>query len=153
PYQFPEKLIPFFITKLLRDEPVPVYGDGLNVRDWVHVRDHCAAITRVWEGGRPGEVYNVGGRCEKTNLEITDALLAELGKPASLVRFVKDRPGHDRRYAVDCSRIERELDWRPEISFDQGLLDTVKWYQENADWIANIRTGEYLKYYQKHYGK
>src|SRR5205807_1378329 len=114
---------------------------------------HCAAIEMVWRAGKVGEVYNIGGRCERTNLELTYALLEVMGKPRSLIRYVKDRPGHDRRYAIDCSKIERELDWRPEISFDQGLLDTVKWYQENADWIANIRTGEYLKYYEKHYGK
>ena len=153
PYQFPEKLLPLFITNLLRNEPVPVYGDGLNVRDWIHVRDHCAAIERVWRSGRPGEVYNIGGRCERTNLDLTHTLLDLMGKPRSLIRYVKDRPGHDRRYAIDCSKIERELGWRPTISFEQGLRDTVKWYQDHADWVAGIRTGEYLKYYEKHYGK
>src|SRR5262249_37909026 len=111
PYQFPEKLIPLFITNLLRDEPVPVYGDGLNVRDWIHVRDHCAAIWQVWLNGREGEVYNIGGRCERSNLDLTYALLKAVGKPRSLIRFVPDRPGHDRRYAIDCSKIERELGW------------------------------------------
>src|SRR5438309_5380458 len=111
PYQFPEKLIPLFISNLMRDESVPVYGDGLNVRDWLHVRDHCAAIHRVWRAGRVGEVYNVGGRCERTNLDLTFTLLDILGKPRSLIRYVKDRPGHDRRYAIDCTKIERELDW------------------------------------------
>src|SRR5262249_28014986 len=139
PYQFPEKLIPLFISNLLRDEPVPVYGDGLNVRDWVHVRDHCAAVARVWRKGRAGEVYNVGGRRELTNLELTRALLAALGKPESLIRYVKDRPGHDRRYAIDCTKIERELGWRPEVPFEKGLRDTVAWYRANADWVADIR--------------
>src|SRR5438132_8060566 len=152
PYQFPEKLLPLFITNLLRNEPVPVYGDGLNVRDWIHVRDHCAAIERVWRSGRAGEVYNIGGRCERNNLELTHKLLEIMGKPKSLIRYVKDRPGHDRRYAIDCSKIERELGWRPTISFEQGLRETVRWYREHPDWSANIRTGEYLKYYQKQYG-
>lgn len=152
PYQFPEKLIPLFVTNLLRDEPVPVYGDGLNVRDWIHVRDHCAAIATVWRHGKAGEVYNIGGRCEKTNLELTHALLEVVGKPKSLIRYVKDRPGHDRRYAIDCSKIERELGWRPTIPFEQGLRDTVRWYQENADWVARVRSGEYLKYYERQYG-
>ena len=152
PYQFPEKLIPLFLSNLERDEPVPVYGDGKQVRDWIHVRDHCAAVERVWRAGRVGEVYNLGGRCERTNLALTHALLEILGKPRGLIRYVKDRPGHDRRYAIDCSKIERELGWRPSISFDDGLRDTVRWYCEHADWVANIRTGEYLKYYAKQYG-
>jgi dTDP-glucose 4,6-dehydratase len=153
PYQFPEKLIPLFISNLLRDEPVPVYGDGLNVRDWIHVRDHCAAIDLVWRKGRAGEVYNVGGRCERTNLELTHALLEAVGKPPSLIRYVPDRPGHDRRYAIDCGKIERELGWRPAVPFEQGLRDTVRWYREHADWVAGIRTGEYLKYYERQYGR
>jgi dTDP-glucose 4,6-dehydratase len=152
PYQFPEKMLPLFITNLLQNEPVPLYGDGLNVRDWIHVRDHCAAIERVWRAGRTGEVYNIGGRCERSNLDLTHTLLEVLGKPRSLIRCVKDRPGHDRRYAIDCSKIERELGWRPTIPFDQGLRDTVRWYQEHSDWVANVRNGEYRKYYQKHYG-
>jgi dTDP-glucose 4,6-dehydratase len=152
PYQFPEKLIPLFITNLVRDEPVPVYGDGQNVRDWIHVRDHCAAVYRVWRDGRPGEVYNIGGRCERTNLELTHALLDAVGKPRSLIRFVKDRPGHDRRYAIDCTKIEGELGWRPRIPFEQGLRDTVRWYREHEDWVARIRTGEYLSYYERQYG-
>jgi dTDP-glucose 4,6-dehydratase len=153
PYQFPEKLLPLFITNLQRDEPVPVYGDGLNVRDWIHVHDHCAAIARVWREGRPGEVYNVGGHCEKTNLELTYDLLDTMGKPRSLIRYVKDRPGHDRRYAIDCTKIERELGWRPRIAFADGLRETVRWYAEHLEWIANIRTGDYLKYYEKQYGQ
>jgi dTDP-glucose 4,6-dehydratase len=152
PYQFPEKLIPLFITRLLRDETVPVYGDGLNVRDWIHVEDHCSAIERVRKEGRAGEVYNVGGRCELTNLQLTHALLEAVGKPKSLITFVKDRPGHDRRYAIDCSKLERELGWRPTVPFERGLKDTVQWYREHGDWIAGIRTGEYLKYYERQYG-
>jgi dTDP-glucose 4,6-dehydratase len=152
PYQFPEKVIPLFITNLLRDEPVPVYGDGLNVRDWIHVRDHCAAIDQTWRRGRPGEVYNIGGRSERTNLELTHALLKAAGKPASLIRYVKDRPGHDRRYAIDSTKIESELDWRPTIPFEEGLRDTVRWYAEHDEWVRNIRSREYLNYYEKQYG-
>jgi dTDP-glucose 4,6-dehydratase len=152
PYQFPEKLIPLFITNLMRDEPVPVYGDGLQVRDWVHVRDHCAGVYRVWREGRVGEIYNIGGRCEKTNLDLTHALLDLLGKPRTLIRHVQDRPGHDRRYAIDCSKIERELGWKPATTFEQGLRETVEWYRVNAAWTAAVRTGEYLTYYERQYG-
>jgi dTDP-glucose 4,6-dehydratase len=153
PYQFPEKLIPLFITNLLSDQPVPVYGDGLNVRDWIHVRDHCAAVAAVWRRGRPGEVYNIGGRCEKTNLELTHTLLDLLGKPRSLIRYVADRPGHDRRYAIDCSRIENEMGWRPAVSFEQGLRETIAWYQGNSGWVQQVRSGEYRTYYERQYGK
>jgi len=139
PYQFPEKLIPLFITNLLRDEPVPVYGDGQQVRDWIHVNDHCAAVELVWRRGRVGEVYNIGGRSERTNLELTQRMLALLGKPMSLIRHVDDRLGHDRRYAIDCSKIERELGWRPRITFEQGLDETVAWYRANQDWVNQIR--------------
>jgi dTDP-glucose 4,6-dehydratase len=152
PYQFPEKLIPLFIINLLRNESVPVYGDGLNVRDWIHVRDHCAAIYRVWKAGRVGETYNIGGQCERTNLELTHALLKATDKPASLIRYVKDRPGHDRRYAIDCGKIERELGWKAAIPFTLGLAQTVNWYLDNTAWVANIRNGEYLKYYERQYG-
>jgi dTDP-glucose 4,6-dehydratase len=152
PYQFPEKLIPLFVTNLLSDQPVPVYGDGGQVRDWVHVRDHCAAVHRVWRAGRVGEVYNIGGRCEKTNLELTHALLGLLGKPASLIRYVKDRPGHDRRYAIDCAKIERELGWRPTVSFEEGLRQAVDWYRANGEWVAAVRSGDYLHYYERQYG-
>ena len=143
PYQFPEKLIPLFISNLLRGEQVPVYGDGLNVRDWLHVKDHCAAIHCVWRKGRVGEVYNIGGRCEKTNLELTYTLLRILGKTASSIRYVADRPGHDRRYAIDCAKIERELGWSPAVTFDKGLEETVAWYRTNAAWVESIRTGAY----------
>jgi dTDP-glucose 4,6-dehydratase len=151
PYQFPEKLIPLFISNLLRDEPIPVYGDGQNVRDWIHVRDHCAGIHAVWRRGRAGEVYNLGGRSERTNLQLTHALLDALGKPASLIRYVPDRPGHDRRYAIDCGKIERELNWCPTVVFEDGLRETIAWYRAHGDWIAAIRTGEYLKYYERQY--
>jgi dTDP-glucose 4,6-dehydratase len=152
PFQFPEKLIPLFITNLLRDEPVPVYGDGLNVRDWIHVRDHCRALAVVWERGRAGEIYNVGGRCERTNLELTRLLLEIMDKPSTMVRYVKDRLGHDRRYAIDCTKIEKELGWKPEISFERGLRETVRWYQHNPDWLAGVCTGEYRSYYTRQYG-
>ncbi len=151
PYQFPEKLIPLFISNLFRDEPIPVYGDGQNVRDWIHVRDHCAGIHAVWRRGRVGEVYNIGGRSERTNLQLTHALLEALDKPASLIRYVPDRPGHDRRYAIDCDKIERELNWRPTVVFEDGLRETIAWYRAHGDWIAAIRTGEYLKYYERQY--
>jgi dTDP-glucose 4,6-dehydratase len=153
PYQFPEKLIPLFITNLLRNEPVPVYGNGLNVRDWIHVRDHCRAIHYVWKAGKTGDVYNIGGHCEKTNLELTYAILDAMGKPRSLIRYVKDRPGHDQRYAIDCTKIEQDLGWTPEVRFEEGLRETIDWYCQNADWIAGIRSGDYLSYYQRQYGR
>jgi dTDP-glucose 4,6-dehydratase len=153
PYQFPEKLLPLFISNLMRDEPVPVYGDGQNVRDWIHVRDHCSAIDKVWRAGRPGEVYNIGGRSERTNLDLTHTLLDALGKPRSLIRYVPDRPGHDRRYAIDCAKIESELGWRPKYTLEQGLRETIRWYQENGDWIAGVRNGAYLQYYEQQYGQ
>jgi dTDP-glucose 4,6-dehydratase len=152
PYQFPEKLIPLFICNLSRDEAVPVYGDGLQVRDWIHVRDHCAAIHRVWREGRPGDVYNVGGRCEKSNLDLTRTLLRIMGKPDTLIRYVPDRPGHDRRYAIDCTKIERELGWKPRVPFETGLAETAAWYRDHADWVARVRTGEYKQYYERQYG-
>jgi dTDP-glucose 4,6-dehydratase len=153
PFQFPEKVIPLFIANLLNDQPVPVYGDGLQVRDWIHVADHCAALEAVWERGRAGEVYNIGGNCELTNLELTQRLLDALGKPRSLIRFVPDRPGHDRRYAIDCSKIRRELAWQPRITFADGLAQTIRWYQDHADWVAGIRSGAYREYYVRQYGE
>lgn len=152
PYQFPEKLIPLFVSNLLADKQVPVYGDGQQVRDWIHVRDHNRAVELVWRNGKAGEVYNIGGRCEKTNLELTHTLLDLLGKPKSLIRYVEDRPGHDRRYAIDCTKIERELGWTPAIGFAEGLKDTIDWYKTNQGWVNTIRTGDYLKYYEKQYG-
>jgi dTDP-glucose 4,6-dehydratase len=152
PYQFPEKLIPLFISNLLQDQPIPVYGDGQNVRDWIHVEDHCAAVEAVWRAGRPGEVYNIGGESERTNLEVTHALLDALGKPRSLIRYVTDRPGHDRRYAIDCTKIKTELGWRPTHTFEEGLRETIAWYRGHQDWVANIRSGAYLNYLQQQYG-
>jgi dTDP-glucose 4,6-dehydratase len=152
PYQFPEKLIPLFVSNLLADKQVPVYGDGQQVRDWIHVRDHNRAVELVWRFGRGGEVYNIGGRCEKANLELTLTLLELLGKPKSLIRYVEDRPGHDRRYAIDCTKIERELGWRPQIAFAEGLSETIRWYLDNQAWVNTIRSGDYLKYYERQYG-
>ena len=151
PYQFPEKLIPLMITNAIDDKQLPVYGDGLNVRDWLYVEDCCRAIDAVLHSGQSGEVYNIGSRAEKTNLEIVHTLLALLGKPKSLIKFVTDRPGHDRRYATDPSKIENELGWLPQESFESGIEKTVRWYQNNADWIARTRSGEYLDYYERTY--
>jgi len=152
PYQFPEKLIPLFITNLFNDIPVPVYGDGQQIRDWIHVLDHCAGIEAVRQRGRIGEVYNLGGRTERTNLEITHLLLDLIGKPRTMIKHVKDRPGHDRRYAIDCSKAERELGWNPAISFEKGLRDTIEWYRSHPQWVETIRSGEYRSYYEKQYG-
>ncbi len=153
PYQFPEKLIPLFIHNLMRDRQVPVYGDGMQIRDWIHVLDHCRGILAAWEKGHKGEVYNFGGRCEKANIEITRLLLKLLGKPESLIQYVQDRPGHDRRYAIDCSKAERVLGWVPEMNFDQGLQQTIDWYRSNQAWVEAITSGEYRHYYQKQYGQ
>jgi dTDP-glucose 4,6-dehydratase len=152
PYQFPEKLIPLMIANALEDKPLPVYGDGRNVRDWIYVADHCEAIDAVLDRARPGEVYNVGASNEWANIDIVKRILKELGKPESLVTFVKDRPGHDRRYAIDSSKIQRELGWKPRHSFDEGLRLTVRWYLEHREWWQRIRTGEYLDYYRRQYG-
>ncbi len=143
PYQFPEKLIPLFITNLLADTPVPVYGDGRQVRDWIHVTDHCRGIAAALRRGRPGEVYNFGGRSERSNIDVTRALLGLCGKGESLIRHVTDRLGHDRRYAVDCSKAEAELGWRPTVAFEQGLAETVAWYQSNTRWVERVRSGAY----------
>jgi dTDP-glucose 4,6-dehydratase len=152
PYQFPEKLIPLMITNALEDKQLPVYGDGKNVRDWLYVGDCCRAIDAVLHRGRAGEVYNIGSRAEKTNIEIVHTLLDLLDKPHSLIKFVTDRPGHDRRYATDPTKIENELGWYPEESFDTGIEKTVRWYRENAEWIARTRSGAYLEYYERTYG-
>ncbi len=153
PYQFPEKLIPLMIQKALRGEPLPIYGDGGNVRDWLFVEDHCLAILRVLEAGRPGEVYNVGGNSERTNLQVVDTLCALLDEmvPSSphrphahLKSYVKDRPGHDRRYAIDASKLQQELGWAPQETFESGLKRTLSWYLDNADWSARVTDGSYL---------
>ncbi|UCE66227.1 MAG: dTDP-glucose 4,6-dehydratase [Candidatus Zixiibacteriota bacterium] len=151
PYQFPEKLIPFFITRALKNEPLPLYGDGLNVRDWLYVEDHCDAIFTVLEKGNFGEIYNIGGGNEKTNLEITRLVLETLNKPESLIKYVKDRPGHDRRYALDINKINSELDWSPKMDFETGIQKTVGWYLENQKWWEDILSGEYTRFYELHY--
>jgi dTDP-glucose 4,6-dehydratase len=138
PFQFPEKLIPLMITNALRDKPLPVYGDGLNVRDWLYVEDHCRAIEAVMEKGVPGEVYNIGGNNEKQNIDIVKLILAELGKPESLITYVKDRLGHDRRYAIDATKIKRELGWKPSVDFDTGIRAAIKWYLDNREWWEKI---------------
>ncbi len=151
PWQFPEKLIPLMIIRALGDGELPVYGDGKNVRDWIHVEDHCRAVLTVAENGRPGEVYNVGADNEWANIDIIKTLLKILGKPESLIRYVKDRPGHDRRYAIDAAKIHGELGWRPAIAFEQGLAATVEWYRAHEPWWRRVMSGEYLKYYEKNY--
>ncbi len=152
PYQFPEKLIPLMITNAVEDKPLPVYGDGLNVRDWLHVEDHCRAIWLVLEKGKKGEVYNIGGSNEWHNLALVKELLRIMKKPETLITFVKDRPGHDRRYAIDASKIRQELGWKPLYDFSAGLRQTVQWYLENEEWWRRVKSGEYHKYYQEQYG-
>lgn len=152
PYQFPEKLIPLMIHNAQENKPLPVYGDGMQIRDWLHVKDHCAAIAAVLERGKQGEVYNIGGNNEKSNIEIVRLLLKELGKPESLITYVRDRPGHDRRYAVNNAKITTELNWRPAYTFGQGIQETIQWYLKNSDWVERITSGEYQNYYAGMYG-
>ena len=152
PYQFPEKLIPLMIHNALEDKPLPVYGDGLQIRDWLHVADHCAAICTVLEKGVPGEVYNIGGNNEKANIEIVKLILAELGKPESLITHVQDRPGHDRRYAIDNTKITTRLGWKPAYTFERGMQETIQWYLEHPDWIEHVTSGAYQRYYEHMYG-
>jgi dTDP-glucose 4,6-dehydratase len=151
PFQFPEKLIPLMIMNAKSNKSLPVYGDGLNVRDWIYVDDHCDAVLTVLEKGKSGEVYNVGSDNEWPNIQIVKRILQQLEKPESLITYVKDRPGHDRRYAIDSSKIKNELGWLPKTSFDEGLKLTISWYLENTQWLANVQTGEYKKYYQTQY--
>ncbi|MDR0311531.1 MAG: dTDP-glucose 4,6-dehydratase [Acidobacteriota bacterium] len=153
PCQFPEKLIPLLVSNAMSDIPLPIYGDGMNVRDWIHVEDHCAAIDAVLHRGETGEVYNVGGRQEIPNIEVARRILAALGKSESLLTYVEDRPGHDRRYAIDSTKIETELDWKPRITFAAGLPETIAWYRRNASWMERVRSGAYLKYYDDMYGR
>ena len=152
PYHFPEKLIPLIIARALNDESLPVYGKGENVRDWLYVEDHCTAIDLILHKGKDGEVYNIGGHNEKTNLDVVKTILKELGKPESLITFVKDRAGHDMRYAIDPSKTRRELGWEPTTLFDEGIKMTIKWYLDNRDWWENIISGDYKDYYEKMYG-
>ena len=153
PYHFPEKLIPLMISRALADEELPVYGTGDNVRDWLYVEDHCAAIDLIVRKGTVGEVYNIGGHNERTNLEVVKTILKALDKPETLIQFVTDRPGHDRRYAIDPTKIETELGWKPKHNFDTGIQETIRWYLENEDWWKNILSGDYQNYFEKMYGK
>ena len=151
PYQFPEKLIPLMISNAIEDKELPIYGDGMYIRDWIYVEDHCQALDVVLHHGREGEVYNIGGRNERPNLVVAQTILNRLGKPPSLLRFVTDRPGHDRRYAIDFSKIERELGWKPAVSFEEGISRTIEWYLIHREWWKKIKTGEYLNYYNRMY--
>lgn len=152
PYHFPEKLIPLMISRALADESLPVYGSGENVRDWLYVKDHCSAIDLVMRKGRNGEVYNIGGHNERTNLQVVKTILKELGKPETLITYVKDRPGHDMRYAIDPTKIRSELGWQPETSFDDGIKQTIRWYLDNRTWWEHILAGDYRNYYERMYG-
>ncbi len=151
PYQFPEKFLPLLISNALDDKPLPIYGDGKQERDWLHVEDNCRGILAVLERGRVGEIYNIGGLDVVENLTMARSLLRLMGKPQTLLSYVKDRPGHDRRYALDCSKMEKDLGWKPSIALEPGLRQTIDWYRAHADWMANIRAGEYQSYYEKYY--
>ena len=151
PYQFPEKLIPLMIHNALQDKRLPVYGDGMQIRDWLHVKDHCSAITAVLEKGRIGEIYNVGGNNEKANIEIVRLILQKLKKTEGLITYVKDRPGHDRRYAIDNTKITTELGWAPVYTFEKGIQETIQWYLDNLDWVKRVTSGDYQQYYSKMY--
>ena len=152
PYHFPEKLIPLIIANALGDKPLPVYGKGENVRDWLYVEDHCSAIDMIIHDGKVGEVYNIGGHNERTNLQVVQTILCELGKSEELIQYVTDRPGHDMRYAIDPTKIKEELGWEPTTLFDEGIKKTIQWYLDNRDWWENILSGEYQGYYEKMYG-
>lgn len=153
PYHFPEKLIPLMIINALHNKPLPVYGDGLNIRDWLYVEDHCQAIDLVLHKGVSGEVYNVGGHNERTNIDVVKTILTELNKPESLIKFVDDRLGHDRRYAIDATKLRTKLGWKPAYTFEDGIKQTIHWYVENKAWWENIISGDYQQYYQKQYSK
>lgn len=152
PYQFPEKLIPLMINNALKNQALPVYGDGMNVRDWLFVYDHCTAIWKVLTQAQPGTVYNVGGCNEKANLDVVKIILGSLGKSEELIQYVTDRPGHDRRYAIDATKIMSELDWKPSVTFEQGIARTIDWYLENPEWMQHIVSGDYQAYYKDMYG-
>ncbi len=152
PYQFPEKLIPLMINNALHDKPLPVYGQGLNVRDWLYVEDHCKAIDMIIRNGKDGEVYNVGGHNEKANIEIVKIILSELGKPESLITYVTDRKGHDQRYAIDPTKIRNELGWEPETMFAEGIRKTIRWYLDHSEWMEEVTSGAYISYYEQMYG-
>jgi dTDP-glucose 4,6-dehydratase len=152
PCQFPEKLIPLAISNALRDQPIPVYGDGRQVRDWIYVDDHCRALLAVLSKGRAGELYHIGARNERRNLDVVESILTALGKPTTLIQFVKDRPGHDRRYGIDATKLTAELGWKPRESWESGLAKTIRWYQENNLWLERARSGAYRDYYDRQYG-
>jgi dTDP-glucose 4,6-dehydratase len=152
PYQFPEKLIPLMIANALEDRRLPVYGDGMQVRDWLYVDDHCRGILAVLRQGREGEIYNIGGNRSLPNLEVVHKVLALTGKPASLIEYVKDRPGHDRRYALSSEKLMRETSWQPRMDFETGLAETIAWYRANSAWVSRVRSGEYRNYYERNYG-
>ena len=151
PYQFPEKLIPLMINNCLKDKQLPVYGDGMQIRDWLHVKDHCSAIDTVLHKGKNGEVYNIGGNNEKANIEIVKLIISALNKSDDLIKYVKDRPGHDRRYAIDNTKISDQLGWQPAYTFEDGIKETIQWYLDNQEWIENVISGEYENYYSKMY--
>jgi len=151
PFQFPEKMVPLCINNARLDKPIPVYGDGMQVRDWLYVEDHCSAIWAVFRNAEAGSIYNVGGCNEKPNIELVKTILSILGKPESLITYVKDRPGHDRRYAIDASKIMKDFGWKPSVSFEQGMEKTVKWYVDNLQWLERLTSGEYRKYYDSMY--
>jgi dTDP-glucose 4,6-dehydratase len=151
PYQFPEKLIPLMISNALENKPLPIYGDGMQVRDWLYVDDHCRAIMAVLERGRPGEIYNIGGTCALPNLTVVRKILAATGKPESLMRSVADRPGHDRRYALTSEKVSRETGWSPQVGFEAGLAGTVDWYRNNRQWVSRVKSGAYRAYYEQNY--
>lgn len=153
PYQFPEKLIPLLIANALNDKPIPVYGDGSNVRDWLYVEDHCSALNVVLHNGKVGDVYNIGGHNEWKNIDIVKLVLKEIGKPESLITYVKDRPGHDKRYAIDAAKIKNDLGWVPQYQFENGIKKTVEWYLQNKEWWQRIVSGEYKKYYESQYSE
>jgi dTDP-glucose 4,6-dehydratase len=153
PYQFPEKLIPLIFTNAMQDESIPVYGDGLNVRDWIYVRDHCRGVAMALEKGRSGQVYNFGGNAEMTNIDIVKTILKELGKPESLITYVTDRPGHDKRYAMDFSLATKELGWTPEHDFASGIKETLAWYRKNGRWLKDVQSGEYRAFMNQWYGE
>ena len=152
PFQFPEKLIPLMIANALEGKQLPVYGDGMQIRDWLYVDDHCRAIRAVLDKGRAGQVYNIGGSRALPNIEVVQRILAATGHDETLIKYVADRPGHDRRYAITSEKVERETGWKPQVEFEAGLAETVRWYKENAAWIANVRSGAYRDFYEKNYG-
>jgi len=151
PYQFPEKLIPLMINNCKNDKKLPVYGDGMQVRDWLHVEDHCAAIDTVLHEGIDGEVYNIGGNNEKANIEIVKLIINAIGKSEDLIAYVQDRPGHDRRYAIDNTKITTELGWKPKYTFEKGIAETIEWYLNSEEWLNNVTSGNYLNYYDRMY--